>query len=221
MQHMNGMLYENRQHAGQALGKLVAALPEIAGGIVLGLVRGGVPVASEVARECRLPLDIMAVRKLHAPGQRELAMGAIASGGGVALNQDVLRECHVSEGHLEQAIEHEKDEMARQESILRQGRSTPQIAGRTVILVDDGLATGATMRASIRSVKQAHAKKVIVAVPVGASSTCDELTAEVDYVACPLKPDWMFAVSQFYADFGQTTNEDVRRLLVEAAHAPE
>ncbi|MDE3063434.1 MAG: phosphoribosyltransferase, partial [Acidobacteriota bacterium] len=105
---MNGMLYENRQHAGQALSKLVAALPEIAGGLVLGLVRGGVPVAYEVARECRLPLDIMAVRKLHAPGQRELGMGAIASGGGVALNQDVLRECHVSEGHLEQAIEHEK-----------------------------------------------------------------------------------------------------------------
>ncbi|MDE3162233.1 MAG: phosphoribosyltransferase [Acidobacteriota bacterium] len=218
---MNGMLYENRQHAGQLLGKLVAALPEIAGGIVLGLVRGGVPVASEVARECRLPLDIMAVRKLHAPGQRELAMGAIASGGGVALNQDVLRECRVSDRQLEQAIEHEKDEMARQESGLREGRRAPQIAGRTVILVDDGLATGATVRAAIRSVKLGHAKKVIVAVPVGAASTCDELTAEVDSVVCPLKPDWMFAVSQFYADFGQTTNEDVRRLLVAAAQAPE
>jgi len=106
--------------------------------------------------------------------------------------------------------------MARQESDLRAGRSAPQLAGRTVILVDDGLATGATMRAAIRSVKLEHAKRVIVAVPVGASSTCEELSAEVDHVVCPFRPDWMFAVSQFYADFGQTTNEDVRKLLAEA-----
>lgn len=221
MHHMNGMLYENRQHAGEVLGKLVVALPEIAGGIVLGLVRGGVPVAFEVARACRLPLDILAVRKLHAPGQHELAMGAIASGGGIALNQDVLRQCHVSDQQLEQAIEHEKDEMARQESNLRAGRSSPQLAGRTVILVDDGLATGATMRAGIRSVKLGYAKRVIVAVPVGASSTCEELSAEVDHVVCPFRPDWMFAVSQFYADFGQTSNEDVQRLLAEADRALE
>ena len=221
MQQVIDMLYENRQNAGQVLGKLVAALPETAGGIVLGLVRGGVPVADEVARACRLPLDILAVRKLHAPGQRELAMGAIASGGGIALNQDVMRQCHVSDRQLEQAIEHERDEMARQESGLREGRSAPQIAGRTVILVDDGLATGATMRAAIRSVKLEHAKKVIVAVPVGASSTCEELSAEVDQVVCPFRPDWMFAVSQFYADFGQTSNEDVQRLLAEADRALE
>jgi len=108
MQQVIDMLYENRQNAGQVLGKLVAALPETAGGIVLGLVRGGVPVADEVARACRLPLDILAVRKLHAPGQPELAMGAIASNGGIALNQDVMRQCHVSDRQLEQAIETRK-----------------------------------------------------------------------------------------------------------------
>lgn len=215
MQHVNEMIYENRRVAGQMLGKLVAALPQLTGGIVLGLVRGGVPVAYEVARACHLLLDIMAVRKLRAPGQRELAMGAIASGGGVALNQDVLQECHVSELQLEQVIEHEKSEMARQESELRRGRSAPELDGRTVILVDDGLATGASMRAAIRAVK-GRARRVIVAVPVASNSTCEELAAEVEHLVCPLKSDWMFAVSQYYEDFGETTNEDVRHLLDEA-----
>lgn len=209
-------MYENRREAGQTLGKLVAALPDLSDGIVLGLVRGGVPVAYEVARACNLPLDIMAVRKLRAPGQRELAMGAIASGGGVALNQDVLQDDRISEQQLEQAIAYEKEAMARQESELRGGRSAPELAGRTVILVDDGLATGASMRAAIRAVK-GRARRVVVAVPVGANSTCKELAAEADELVCPLRPEWMFAVSQFYEDFGETTNDDVRRLLEEAA----
>lgn len=209
-------MYENRREAGQTLGKLVAALPDLSDGIVLGLVRGGVPVAYEVAQACNLPLDIMAVRKLRAPGQRELAMGAIASGGGVALNQDVLQDDRVSEQQLEQAIAYEKEAMARQESELRGGRSAPELSGRTVILVDDGLATGASMRAAIRAVK-GRARRVVVAVPVGANSTCKELAAEADELVCPLRPEWMFAVSQFYEDFGETTNDDVRRLLEEVA----
>ena len=216
MQHVDEMMYENRREAGQTLGKLVAALPDLSDGIVLGLERGGVPVAYEVARACNLPLDIMAVRKLRAPGQRELAMGAIASGGGVALNQDVLQEGRISERQLEQLIAHEKEAMARQESELRSGRSAPELAGRVLILVDDGLATGASMRAAIRAVK-GRARRVIVAVPVGANSTCEELAAEADELVCPLRPEWMFAVSQFYEDFGETTNDDVRCLLEEAA----
>lgn len=220
MQHVREMVYENRRHAGRILGNLVAALPDLTGGIVLGLVRGGVPVAFEVARACHLPLDIMAVRKLRAPGQRELAMGAIASGGGVALNQDVLRDCRVSNRQLDDVVEHEKEAMTLQESDLRCGRPAPELAGRTVVLVDDGLATGATMRAAIRSVK-GRAQYVIVAVPVGASSTCEELAVEVNHLVCPLRPDWMFAVSQFYEDFGETTNQDVRLLLDEAARIPE
>jgi putative phosphoribosyl transferase len=219
MHHVDEMLYENRRHAGELLGRLVATLPDLSGGIVLGLVRGGVPVALEVARACHLPLDIMAVRKLRTPGQHELAMGAIASGGGITLNERVLRECHISDRQLEKVIEHEQGTMAHQESDLRRGRSAPERAGRTVILVDDGLATGATMRAAIRSVKLGHAKTVIVAVPVGASSTCEELAAEVDQVVCPLKPDWMFAVSQFYQNFGETTNDEVRSILDEAARS--
>jgi len=216
MQHVDEMLYENRRHAGEFLGRLVAALPDLSGGIVLGLVRGGVPVAFEVARACRLPLDIMAIRKLRTPGQHELAMGAIASGGGIALNQNVLRECRISGHQLEKVIEHEKETMAHQESELRHDRSAPELAGRTVILVDDGLATGATMRAAIRSLK-GRARKIIVAVPAGAKSTCTELAAEVDHLVCPQQPDWMFAVSQFYRDFGETTNDEVRRILDEAA----
>ncbi len=220
MQHVREVVYENRQHAGRILGRLVAALPDLTGGIVLGLVRGGVPVAYEVARACNLPLDIMAVRKLRAPGQRELAMGAIASGGGFTLNEDVLLQGHIAEQQLEQVIEHERREMARQEAELRGGRSAPELAGRTVILVDDGLATGASMRAAVRAVR-GNARRVIVAVPVGASSSCEEFAAEVDHMVCPLRPEWMVAVSQFYRDFGETTNEDVRRLLDEAAKPPQ
>jgi putative phosphoribosyl transferase len=220
MQHVREMVYENRQHAGRILGRLVAALPNLAGGIVLGLVRGGVPVAYEVARACNLPLDIMAVRKLRAPGQRELAMGAIASGGGFTLNDDVLLQGHIAEQQLEQIIEHERREMARQEAELRGGRSAPELAGRTVILVDDGLATGASLRAAVRAVR-GRASRVIVAVPVGASTSCAELAAEVDHLVCPLRPEWMFAVSQFYRDFSETTNEDVRRLLDDAAKSQE
>jgi putative phosphoribosyl transferase len=205
-------MFQDRRAAGRVLGELVAELPDLKGGVVLGLVRGGVPVAYEVARACGLPLDILVVRKLGVPGQEELAMGAIASGGGVVLNDYVVRSYHVSEKKLEYVIERETQEMVRREELYRAGRPAVEIAGRAVVLVDDGLATGASMRAAIRAVKE-RARRVIVAVPVGASSTCEDLVHEVDQVVCAMVPEPLDAVSLFYREFGATTDEEVMALM--------
>lgn len=194
------------------LGELVAVLPDIADGVVLGLVRGGVPVAYEVAKACRLPLDILVVRKLGVPRQEELAMGAIASGGGVVLNEHVLRGYRVSEKELEHVIKREMQEMERREKLYRDGQPAMEIDGRAVILVDDGLATGASMRAAIQAVK-GRARRVIVAVPVGARSTCEELAQEADQVVCAMMPEPLDAVSLFYREFGATSDEEVTALM--------
>ncbi len=194
------------------LGELVAELPDLKDGVVLGLVRGGVPVAFEVARACGLPMDILVVRKLGVPGQEELAMGAIASGGSVVLNEHIVRSCHVSEKKLEHVIEREMQEMERREWLYREGRPAMEITGRTVILVDDGLATGASMRAAIRAVK-GWARRVVVAVPVGAKSTCEELAQEVNRVVCALTPEPLDAVSLFYREFGPTGDDEVKALI--------
>ena len=185
-----------------------------ADGVVLGLVRGGVPVAYEVARGCRLPLDIMAVRKLGMPGQEELALGAVASGGAIVWNENILRSCRIAEEILQQLIERETRELERRESLYREGHPPLEIAGKAVMLVDDGLATGASMRAAIRAVKE-KARQVIVAVPVGAPSTCAELAEEADRVVCPLLPEPLDAVSMFYRDFEPTSDQEVMRLLRE------
>lgn len=206
------MLFQDRREAGRVLGDLVAALPDLKDGVVLGLVRGGVPVAYEVAKACGLPLDILVVRKLGLPGQEELAMGAIASGGGVVLNDHVVRSYHVSEQKLEYVIERETQEMVRREKLYREGRPAVEIAGRAVVLVDDGLATGASMRAAIRAVK-GRARRVIVAVPVGASSTCEELAHEADQVVCAMVPEPLDAVSLFYREFGATSDEELKELI--------
>lgn len=209
---MGERVFQDRREAGQVLGEMVSALPDLADGVVLGLIRGGVPVAYEVARAYGLPLDILVVRKLGAPGQEELAMGAIASGGAIVLNEEVLRRFHVSAAKLGHVVEAEKQELERREKLYRAGRPRIEIVGRAVILVDDGLATGASMRAAIRAVK-ASARRVIVAVPVGAKSTCDDLAAEVDQVVCALMPEPLDAVSLFYREFGPTPDEEVRRLM--------
>ena len=188
---------------------------ELEGAVVLGLVRGGLPVAYEVARASRLPLDIMAVRKLGLPWQEELAMGAIAGGGAVVWNDSVLRSYSVPERIQQQVIERENRELQRRETLYREGHRAVEITGRTVILVDDGLATGASMRAAIRAVK-GPARRVIVAVPVGAASTCQELADEADEVICALMPEPLDAVGQFYREFEPTTDEEVMRLLREA-----
>jgi putative phosphoribosyl transferase len=208
------MVFQDRREAGRVLGELVASVPDLTDGVVLGLVRGGVPVAFEVARVCGIPLDILVVRKLGVPGQEELAMGAIASGGGFVLNEQIVGSCHVSEKKLGHVIEHERQEMERREELYREGRAAIEIAGRAVILVDDGLATGASMRAAIRTVR-GRARRVIVAVPVGAKSTCEDLAQEVDEVVCALKPDPLDAVSFFYREFGPTTDDEVMALMNE------
>jgi predicted phosphoribosyltransferase len=206
------IFFQDRREAGRVLGELVASLPDLEDAVVLGLVRGGVPVAFEVARACRLPLDILVVRKLGVPGQEELAMGAIASGGGIVLNEQIVRSWHVSGKKLEHVIEHERQEMDRREALYRKGRPAVEIAGRAVVLVDDGLATGASMRAAIRAV-HGRARRVIVAVPVGAKSTCEELAHEVDRVVCALTPEPLDAVSLFYRDFGATDDDEVMALM--------
>jgi putative phosphoribosyl transferase len=208
------MVFQDRREAGRVLGELVASLPDLKDAVVLGLVRGGVPVAFEVARACGLPLDILVVRKLGVPGEEELAMGAIASGGGIVLNEHIVRSWHVSEKKLEHVIERERQEMERREALYRKGRPAVEIAGRAVVLVDDGLATGASMRAAIRAVS-GRARRVIVAVPVGAKSTCEELVHEVDRVVCALVPEPLDAVSLFYREFGATTDEEVMELMNE------
>ena len=206
------MVFQDRREAGRVLGKLVASLPGLSDAVVLGLVRGGVPVAHEVAQACGLPLDIMAVRKLGVPGQEELAMGAIASGGGVVLNEQVLRACHVPAEELEQVLDRERRELERRETLYREGKPALNIAGRPVILVDDGLATGASMRAAIGALK-GQTRRVIVAVPVGAKSSCEDLAKSVDQVVCGISPEQLDAVSSFYWEFGETSDEEVKALM--------
>ena len=196
---------------------MVAKLPDIADGVVLGLVRGGVPVAFEVAEACSLPLDILVVRKLGVPWQPELAMGAIASGGAIVLNEDLLRSCRISGNQLEQVIQREQEELHRREQLYRQGHPAFPIEGRAVILVDDGLATGASMKVDIRAVKDA-ARRVIVAVPVGAKSSCEELKGMAHEVVCALIPEPLEAVGQFYANFDPTSDDEVRKLLSADSH---
>jgi len=205
-------MFADRHEAGRILGEMVARLPDIAGGAVLGLVRGGVPVAFEVAKACSLPLDILLVRKLGVPWQPELAMGAVASGGAIVLNQDVLRSCRISGAQLEQVTSREREELHQREALYRQGQTAMPIQNRAVILVDDGLATGASMRVAIRAVKDA-ARRIIVAVPVGAKSTCEELKTMADEVVCAWTPEPLEAVSQFYRQFNPTSDDEVRALL--------
>lgn len=205
-------VFENRYEAGRILGGMVAELPDIADGVVLGLVRGGVPVAFEVARACSLPLDILMVRKLGVPWQPELAMGAIASGEAIVLNEDVMRSCRISGTQLDQVIQRERSELHRREASYRQGNLALPIDGRAVILVDDGLATGASMRVAIQAVRDT-ARRVIVAAPVGARSTCEELKTLADEVVCALIPEPLDAVSLFYREFEATSDEEVRELL--------
>ena len=205
-------MFADRYEAGRILGEMVSKLPNISDGVVLGLVRGGVPVAFEVAKACSIPLEILMVRKLGVPWQPELAMGAIASGGAIVLNEDLLRSCRISGAQLEEVTRREREELERFEKLYRPGQPPVRIEGRPVILVDDGLATGASMRVAIRAIK-ADARAVIVAVPVGARSTCEGLETMADEVVCALTPEPFQAVSMFYREFQATSDGEVRELL--------
>ena len=209
------VIFQDRRDAGRVLAEAVAALPDLKDAVVLGLARGGIPVAFEVALACDLPLDVLIVRKLGVPRYRELAMGAIASGGAVVLNPDILEDFRISEQTLHEVINREKTDMGRLEAAYREGRPAPEFGIVGVILVDDGLATGATMRAAVLSVRP-RASRVTIAVPVAVKSTCNELAGEVEHIICTAMPERLEAVSLFYRDFAPTSDDEVRFLLSEA-----
>lgn len=211
----SGMRFANRREAGRALAQRLADFAGRSDVIVLGLPRGGVPVAAEVARALGAPLDACVVRKLGVPGLEEVAMGAIASGGVRVLVDEVFRWRPEGFDALEEVTARELRELARREEAYRGIRPFPDLRGKTVLLVDDGLATGATMRAAIARVRAGEAGQVIVAVPVGAANTCERLAREADEVVVLLASEDFGAVGQFYADFSQTTDEEVCALLAQ------
>jgi predicted phosphoribosyltransferase len=206
-------LYRDRRHAGVELASLLRHLKGRADVVVLGLPRGGVPVAFEVARALDAPLDVFMVRKLGLPGHPELAMGAIASGGIRVLNDDVVAWYRVPTAVIDAAARTEQAELERRERAYRDGDLPLTLSGRTVVLVDDGLATGSTMRAAVQAVRTQTPARVIVAVPVGAAETCRELADVADEVVCARVPEHFHAVGQWYLDFSSTTDADVRALL--------
>src|SRR6266478_3262609 len=209
--------FPNRLEAGRILAENLDKYAGREDVIVLGLPRGGVPVAYEVAKRLRAPLDVFIVRKLGVPGFEELAAGAIASGGVRVLNEEVMRAIPHAEQAIEAVTARETAELERREEIYREGRPAPELRDRIAILVDDGLATGATMRAAVKALRQQGAAKIIVAVPVGPPDTCHEIEEEADETICLSTPPFFQAVGQYYEDFSQTSDEDVRELLSQAA----
>jgi putative phosphoribosyl transferase len=212
-------VFRNRREAGQVLASLLAGYrgrPDVA---VLGLPRGGVPVAYEIATALHAPLDVMVVRKLGVPGHEELAMGAIASGGVQVVNEEVVRHLGITSPILASVAAIEQQELARRERAYRGERPPATVEGRTVILVDDGLATGSTMRAAVAALRRRHPTQVVVAVPTAAPETCEELRQEVDEIVCAMTPTPFYGVGEWYEEFGQTSDEEVRDLLERASPA--
>ncbi len=213
--------FPNRTEAGRQLAEKLVKYAGREDVIVLGLPRGGVPVAFEVAQRLGAPLDVFIVRKLGVPGFEELAVGAIASGGVRVLNQDVVRALPNAEEAIEAVTARETAELERREKSYRNGRPAPELRDRVVILVDDGLATGATMRAAVAALRQCRVAKIVVAAPVGAPDTCREFEDEVDEIVCATAPEFFQAVGQYYEDFSQTSDDEVRGLLARAAQDRE
>lgn len=211
--------FRDRAEAGQALAaRLGASYAECTDVLVLALPRGGVPVAFEVARVLAAPLDVYLVRKLGVPGHEELAMGAIASGGVRVLNEDVVRGLDIPDTTIDAVALVEQGELDRRERAYRDDRPAPAVAGRTVIVVDDGLATGATMRAAVAALRQQAPRRVVVAVPVAAPATYAEFRAEVDEVVCVITPEPFRAVGLWYENFAPTTDEEIHDLLARARY---
>lgn len=205
--------FRNRRDAGQTLAKWLTGYANRPDVLVLALPRGGVPVGFEVAQALGAPLDVFVVRKLGLPGHEELAMGAIASGGVRVLNSNVVESFGISEKEINATAEEEGRELERRERDYRDGRPSPEVRGRTVILVDDGIATGSTVRAAIGALRKLGADKIVVATPTIARSTADEMSAEVDELVAVTTPSDFAAVGQWYDDFSQTSDEEVRQLL--------
>ena len=211
------MAYDDRRHAGRELARLLGPYAGRDDVVVLGLPRGGVPVAAEVAHALHAPLDVFVVRKLGVPGHRELAMGAIASGGVRVMNDEVLRRAAVSGTEVEQVVAEERAELRRREEAYRGDRSAVELSGRVVILVDDGLATGASMRAAVDAVRRHRPASIVVAVPVAPIEACRVLETVADEVVCDRTPSSFLAVGHHYRDFSETTDDEVRALLQEEA----
>jgi len=211
--------FPNRAEAGRQLAEKVEQYAGRDDVIVLGLPRGGVPVAYEVAKRLRAPLDVFIVRKLGVPGFEELAAGAIASGGVRVLNQEVVRVIPYAEEVIEAVTARETAELQRREQIYREGRPAPELRDKIVILVDDGLATGATMRAAVKALRQRGAAKIVVTVPVGPPDTCEEIAQEADEAICISTPPFFQAVGQYYENFSQISDDHVRELLTRAAQS--
>lgn len=205
--------YRDRRHAGQVLAGELRAYAGRSDVVVLGLPRGGVPVAAEVAKALGAPLDVFVVRKLGAPRREELAMGAIASGGVRILNDDVVRTLRIEQDVIERTTELETRELKRRERLYRGDRPPLELAGRVAILVDDGLATGSTMRAAIAAARLHGPSEVVAAVPVAAPSVCASLRSVADRVVCAVTPAHLYAVGQWYRNFTQTSDDDIADLL--------
>jgi predicted phosphoribosyltransferase len=210
---MQDLPFRDRAQAGQLLSHKLKAYADGADVLILALPRGGVPVAREVARSLHVPLDVFLVRKLGAPGQEELAMGAIASGGVRVLNDEVVEALGISSRVIDLVTARELGELARREHLYRDGHPAPAVAGKTVILVDDGLATGSTMRAAVAALRQAKPKRIVVAVPIAATRTCEELAEEVDEIVCYHTSEPFYSVGFWYEDFSQTSDEEIREIL--------
>ncbi len=210
------MPFRDRVEAGQALAAALTAWRAQADVLVLALPRGGVPVAYEIASALALRLDLILVRKLGTPGHKEMAMGAIASGGVQVWNKDVIRHLHIPPAAINAVVQEEMLELQRRDRAYRGERPAPAVAGQRVILVDDGLATGATMRAAIAAVRQQAPARIIIAVPVAPAETLAMLRPLVDQLICPLAPDSFSSIGQCYLDFAQTSDEEVKTLLSQA-----
>jgi putative phosphoribosyl transferase len=213
-----GPIFQDRSDAGRQLAKKLLHHANDPSLLVLALPRGGVPVAFEIVQELNAPLDIFLVRKLGVPGYEELAMGAIASGGVRVLNEELIERLNIPESAVEAITREETQELERAEQSFRGNREPAAIEGRTVILVDDGLATGASMRAAVRALRQKNPACIAVAVPIGSPDTCDQFRSEVEELICAETPEPFFAVGTWYANFLPTTNEEVKRLIDHAAH---
>lgn len=212
------MQFNDRTAAGKILSAKLTAYANRSNLLVLALPRGGVPVAFEVAQTLNSPLDVFLVRKLGVPGQEELAMGAIASGGIRVFNDEVVQELHISEEAIASVVAKEQQELQRREHLYRDNRPAPELHGHTVIVVDDGIATGSTMRAAIIAIRQQGVERIVIAVPISSPEAYHQLKAEVDEIICATRPERFYAVGLWYKHFPQTTDEEVHDLLKRAAH---